>query len=262
MTSLPAAADPSEILTALHHSHDRLEALALTLGPEDVTGSAYPTDWTIAQTYSHLGSGAEIFSLLLAAGVAGSPPPEQEEFVAVWDVWNAKTPLAQVTDAVVEDAALLAAVDAMTPEQRSAFGVTMFNGPKDLAGFLQMRLGEHAVHTWDVRVAVDPTEPLTADAAGLILNSAPALMGFIAHPASDLDVAVHTTDPDRHLVLSLRADGSSLAEGDAPADAARLRLPAEAFVRLLYGRLDADHTPSVETDGVDLADLRTAFPGF
>ena len=39
-------------------------------------------------------------------------------------------------------------------------------------------------------------------------------------------------------------------------------LPAEAFVRLVYGRLDPDHTPSsVSADGVDLDLLRSAFPG-
>jgi hypothetical protein len=41
-----------------------------------------------------------------------------------------------------------------------------------------------------------------------------------------------------------------------------VRLPAEAFIRLLYGRLDPDHTPSsVTTDGADLDVLRRAFPG-
>jgi hypothetical protein len=39
-------------------------------------------------------------------------------------------------------------------------------------------------------------------------------------------------------------------------------LPAEAFVRLVYGRLDPDHTPaSVVTDGGLLSLLRAAFPG-
>jgi hypothetical protein len=34
-------------------------------------------------------------------------------------------------------------------------------------------------------------------------------------------------------------------------------------VRLVYGRLDAEHTPgSVKADGVDLDVLRSVFPGF
>jgi hypothetical protein len=40
-------------------------------------------------------------------------------------------------------------------------------------------------------------------------------------------------------------------------------LPAEAFVRLLYGRLDRDHTPAgITTDGLTLDQLRAIFPGF
>lgn len=265
VTSTPAASDPDSILAALHRSHDRLEAAALpltALSTEEVTQSAYPTEWSIADVLSHLGSGAEIFTELLSAALTSSPPPGQEEFVAIWDVWNAKTPLAQVTDALVTDAAFLAAVDATTPEERAAFGVEMFNGPKDLAGFLLMRLGEHAVHTWDVRVALDPSEGLPSDAAELILTTVPGLVGFAAHPTRDLDIAVHTSDPDRDLLLALRTEGSSLTEAAQTDAAARLRLPAEAFVRLLYGRLDADHTPAVDADGVDLDELRQAFPGF
>jgi hypothetical protein len=39
-------------------------------------------------------------------------------------------------------------------------------------------------------------------------------------------------------------------------------LPAEAFVRLVYGRLDPDHTPPLTSRQVDLDRLRRAFPGF
>jgi hypothetical protein len=39
-----------------------------------------------------------------------------------------------------------------------------------------------------------------------------------------------------------------------------LVLPAEAFIRLVYGRLDADHTPAV-AGSADLDALRAAFPG-
>jgi hypothetical protein len=39
-------------------------------------------------------------------------------------------------------------------------------------------------------------------------------------------------------------------------------LPAEAFVGLVYGRLDAGHTPPVENAGVEVDQLRPIFPGF
>lgn len=57
-------------------------------------------------------------------------------------------------------------------------------------------------------------------------------------------VGPHTTDPDL--------------------DATMWR-PAEAWLRLLTGRLDAGHQPAtvvIEFDGVTLDDLRRVFPGF
>ena len=39
-----------------------------------------------------------------------------------------------------------------------------------------------------------------------------------------------------------------------------LELPAEALIRLVYGRLDPDHTPAV-ADPALLDELRGVFPG-
>ena len=48
----------------------------------------------------------------------------------------------------------------------------------------------------------------------------------------------------------------------SPRDGQRqLVLPAEAFARLVYGRLDPDHTPPVEGDAESLDELRKVFPG-
>jgi hypothetical protein len=42
-----------------------------------------------------------------------------------------------------------------------------------------------------------------------------------------------------------------------------VRIPAEAMLRLAYGRLDPAHTPAaVEADPAVLDRLRTVFPGF
>jgi len=53
-------------------------------------------------------------------------------------------------------------------------------------------------------------------------------------------------------------------DGDAPPEPgpSELRLPAEALIRLVYGRLDEAHTPPAETAGIELDDLRQIFRGF
>jgi hypothetical protein len=51
--------------------------------------------------------------------------------------------------------------------------------------------------------------------------------------------------------------------GEQTADAAEATMPAEALLRLAYGRMDADHTPaSVVAKPADLEKLRAIFPGF
>jgi hypothetical protein len=71
-------------------------------------------------------------------------------------------------------------------------------------------------------------------------------------------VHVITSDPERRFVLRT-GEAVTLAPSDGDAGPQELRLPAEAFLRLVYGRLDPAHTPSAEGD---LADLRPLFPGF
>ncbi len=75
-------------------------------------------------------------------------------------------------------------------------------------------------------------------------------------------IAVETDSPSRNFVLTVDADGATLEPLDARSDADRLlALPAEAFVRLLYGRLDPEHTPPTADDPI-LEVLRRVFVGF
>lgn len=61
---------------------------------------------------------------------------------------------------------------------------------------------------------------------------------------------MRTENPDRRFALTLGTDSAQLTSArQAPADStptstASLRLPAEALVRLVYGRLDEHHTPT------------------
>ena len=71
---------------------------------------------------------------------------------------------------------------------------------------------------------------------------------------------MRTTDPGRDVALRLSADGVELGPGE-PGLAPDLELPAEALCRLVYGRLDPDHTPAFTGDGELLDSLRAVFPG-
>ena len=64
--------DPRALIGVLRNSHERLAGLVRPLTPEQLRAQSYDTDWTIAQVLSHLGSGAEIATLSLAAALGGN----------------------------------------------------------------------------------------------------------------------------------------------------------------------------------------------
>ena len=254
-------ASPDRLVAAYRASHDRLRALVEPLGPDDVRRGSYASEWTIAQVLSHLGSGAQIFCRRLAAALADAAPPTQEETQRIWDEWDAKSPDVQVADALVADRTWLDDLRALDPERLEA--VTIQFGPMKLGAetFLWMRLAEHALHTWDVAVVLDPAATVAPDAVEELVDGLPMMAARVAKPTVRTSVVVHTTSPERDLVLTLGDGVASLTPGSQ--GDARLTLPAEAFLRLVYGRLDAEHTPpEIEAEGVDLDDLRRSFPGF
>jgi uncharacterized protein (TIGR03083 family) len=246
-------------LDALRLSARRLRDIATGLSETELTGRAYPADWTVAQVLSHLGSAAVIMQRRLEDGLAGATTPD--DFApSIWDVWNAKTPVQQRDDGLAADDALLARIEAMTPEERERFVLSM--GPLTLgfSDFVAMRLNEHALHTWDVEVALDPAATLPPQVAELIVDNLELIARFTAKPTGDATtISVATVDPQRAFTVDLTADSVRFSP-ETSAASPDVELPAEAFIRLLYGRLDPDHTP----DGLDataISTLRRVFPG-
>lgn len=246
-------------IAALRESHDHLRALAGSLDSDQVRQRGYPAEWSIAQVLSHLGSGAEIGALTVRGGLAGTGAPDGSLYPAIWDRWNAKTPDAQAADALVADAELVALIEANAGSD-AQFAV--WSGPTDIAGVAADRLFEHAMHTWDVAVAVDRAAAVLPVAVPLLVDNIGRLVGFAAKP-KDWTGVVHVTtvEPSRELALTIGAESSvrPWAGGEAEAE---LHLPAEALLRLVYGRLDLAHTPAVTAKGIELDQLRATFPGF
>jgi uncharacterized protein (TIGR03083 family) len=253
---------PDPWISALRHSHDRLQALAGPLGADQLEQRSFASEWSIAQVLSHLGSQAEIFGLFLDAGLTGQDPPGPEQFPPIWEVWNAKDPQAQAGDALRADGETLRRFESLDADQRARLRLRAFGMELDTAGLARMRVSEHAIHTWDVAVALDPSATVAPDTVALLIDTVGQLAARAAKPdGKQRRLRVTTIDPERHFVLET-GEAVSLAESDDEEGLPELRLPAEAFVRLVYGRLDPAHTPPVEADGVDLDDLRQLFPGF
>jgi uncharacterized protein (TIGR03083 family) len=247
-------------LDALRASAARLRATVSSLDDSQLDTPAYPTEWSIAEVLSHIGSSAVIMQRRLEDALGGTPMPE--DFApGVWATWNAKASPAMARDAVEADGALVERLGSLTDDERSRFRSVIGPLELDAPAFVAMRLNEHAMHTWDVEVALDPAATLPPDATPLIVDNLDLLARFTARPTgADRTIVVHTTDPARAFTVTLAPERATFAAGDGgrPAD---LTMPAEAFVRLVYGRLDPSHRAAVEGDPTALDHLRLVFPG-
>jgi uncharacterized protein (TIGR03083 family) len=249
-------------IAALRESHDRLAAIVAGLTPDQFSAPAYPSEWSIAQVMSHLGSGAQIMAASVDAGLTGAPAPGREINQPIWDEWNAKAPQDQVRDGIESDRQLVARLGALDADQRQRLRFGSFLGEVDADELARLRLNEHAVHTWDIAVALDPAATIGAEAVPLVVDN----LGLAARFSGRGDeratvVRVTTTDPDRVFTLTLGKPVTITPDAGTTAQA-ELTLPAEAFIRLVYGRLDPAHTPDLTVHGIDLDTLRATFPGF
>ncbi len=249
--------------TALRASVDRLAALVGPLDDEAITGSAYPSAWTIADVLSHLGSGAVISARRIEDSLAGVDTPDDFN-PSVWDEWNAKSPRAQVDDALAADARLLELIGSTPVEDRARFRTAFGPVEVDWDTFVAMRNNEHQLHEWDVDVALHPDAVLDADGAEAVLGGLAMIAGFAARPEGDpRRITVATTDGGHVATVDVGADGVRYALDEGAGDDADVTMPVESFVRLVYGRLDPDHTPDAVTgDAAALDQLRRVFPGF
>jgi uncharacterized protein (TIGR03083 family) len=258
----------TELLTALWSSHRRLDQATRSLTDAQIAGPSYCTDWSTAQVLSHLGSGAQIFESLLEAGLAGAETPSREEFTKIWDIWNSMSPSEQARQSLIADATFLRRVEAVPADQLDSVQMSLFGTPADAARLLGLRLAEHAIHTWDVIVIRDPAAEVDGDAVARMVDGLELIAARTGKTeGGPLEVDITTTDPSRRFRLSvsdavmLTPSGAS-AGSETQTSTAEVRMPAAALVRLVYGRLDPEHTtPAVETDGVDLESLRSVFPG-
>ena len=257
------SSDPRALIGVLRNSHERLAGLVTPLTPDQLRAQSYDTEWTIAQVLSHLGSGAEIATLSLAAALGGRGQLDQGAFPAIWDAWNNRTPDMQAADSLTWDGEHISRLEQLTDAELDSIGLEFFGRQMDAAGLIRLRLSEHAIHVWDVAVSLDPGASVAEDAILPIMEQVTQLFRFVAKPAGDsFRVRLRTTAPDGDYLLDV-GESVTLSDWADGSDADReITLPAEALLRLFYGRLDAEHTPQYSAEGIELDRLRAVFPGF
>jgi len=245
--------DMPDRLNALRASVDRLTSLVRPLDDDAVTRPAYPVGWTIADVLSHLGSAAVISRRMVADTLSGARTPDDFN-AAAWAEWNDKSPRAKTDDGLAAIEAFTSGLEAVSRADRKRFALEMGPLELDWDAAVGMRLNEQVVHEWDVAVAIDSSATLPDDGAALVIDNLELIARFTAKPHGDPAVIeVATTRPDRAFAVVIEPDTVTLSPLPSATDP-NLTMPAEGFVRLVYGRLDAEHTPATVTG--DTTDVR------
>jgi uncharacterized protein (TIGR03083 family) len=250
-------------IATLAASHERLRALVEPLSGDQLRTPSFCDDWSIAQVLSHLGSQSEIISGMLVAARDGVEAPSTDDNPKVWARWDALAPEEQRASSLATNATELGHLQGLSEEQRADLQISLFGGMMevDAAGYARLRLNEHTMHSWDIAVTLDPTARLAPDAVGSILDAASTLVSYMGKPQGrSFSLRLELTGPDEVRALVVGEQVAIEPWADRPVDGT-LRLPAEAFVRLLYGRALDDDPWHLDSTAVTPADLRATFPG-
>jgi len=198
----------------------------------------------------------------------GATAPSGQDFnQKVWDRWNALQPQEQAAGFLELDAELVAALQALDDQQLDSMQFSVGSIPFPLAahGFVGLRLNEAALHSWDVRAAFEPLAVLQPEAAHVLTELLAGDLGFMLRfiakaEAVSEPAVVDIEDSGFGLVI----DGAISLTTSVSGVTATFTGPLESVVRLVGGRLGAQHTPEdvKVTGNVTLDELRSAFPGF
>ena len=253
------AALTDEALDALRQSVERLHGLVAPMDDGQLEAQAYPKEWSVADVLSHIGSSAVIMRERFARGLRGESIAD--DFApAVWDAWNAKSARAKADDALAADRLQLDELLGATADERSSFRFSMGPMQFDFGGLVGLRLNEHTLHSWDIEVVDDPAAELAPSGTRLVIDNLELIGRFTGKPQSDgRALKVHTTDPERDFTVTTGPDAVALQPGSSGDP--ELTLPAAALIRLVYGRLDPEHTPAIGGDAALLDQLRATYPG-
>jgi uncharacterized protein (TIGR03083 family) len=262
------ASSADRVIAALRSGHDDLAAKVARFTADDLAHSSGASEWDVSQVLSHLGSGAEIGLATLEAAISGGPAPDGDFNKGVWARWDNASRQERADWVVTSNEALVKRYEALDDEERESVRVSFawMPAPVDVAAAGTMRLSEFALHAWDVNVAFDPAATVAAEAAPLLLGQMAHMFAWVAKPehldGKEATLAVELTDVPQSFGLVL---GPEIALAESPADPdGTLKLPAEAWLRLVTGRLKPEFAPApIEIDGpLTIDELRRVFPGF
>lgn len=256
------------VIAALRSGYEGLADFVVTLTEADLAQPSGAAEWDVSQVLGHLGSGAEINQATITAAIAGKPNPGLDFARSAWARWDTMNRRDRADEFQNANEALIGLYESLDAHARDGLRIDMgfLPEPVDVATAGRLRLSEFTLHAWDVRVGFDATATLSAGGTAQIAARIGDMAGWLAKPDAVKEhavIRVRTTEPDLDLALRL-ADQVSVDSAIPERPDGTLSLPAEAWVRLVTGRLGPGYTPAgiTASGAADLDLLRRVFPGF
>jgi uncharacterized protein (TIGR03083 family) len=252
-------------IDAISESNARLEVVLGTTGGVTAAQATYCPGWSVADILRHLGSGAEIGLLNLSAALRGQEPPPRQRYGEIIELWGEKAEANLAEEAVSVNDNYVRILAALDDDALDALRVRLRGRDLNVSAFAGRRLFEHALHTWDIAIMRDPLATLSPMAAALLVDRVLGNLDMLASgpkpTTAPFSIAVSVSDVGHAFVLKVAPDVVAVESG-TDSDAT-LDISADAFVRLLSGRLDAAHTfPALAASSpTGLGQLRTVFAG-
>lgn len=250
------------VIAAIRLNHDTLVALVPTLTEQQLGSPSGASEWTIAQVLSHLGSGAEIGRKPVARAVGLEV--EEQDNQSIWARWDASSPADQASGYVAHDTTYVELLVRLSAEDKESAMVDLgfLPEPVPLVVAVGMRLNEVVNHVWDVQVGLDPAAEIDDTSAEVLVELYQGPLAFLLGFSAQADQVGHE--------VRLEAPGAGVEITDTVRVVeevvdpnATLTGPAGALVRLISGRLTAEHSHGVEVSGeATVEELRKVFPGY
>jgi uncharacterized protein (TIGR03083 family) len=262
----PLKGSPTAAVVELRNEHEALAALAQDLSESELEIPSFASEWTVAQVFSHLGSGGEINSSNLRGALGIEPRIPHDSYKQLWARWDALPPRRQVDEFRRWHAELVERFEQILESSHPDRDVETVMGTMSAAQLAEIRLREAAIHRWDIAVVLDPDSELRADSVRVLLNQLPGMMQRLADDeaadASPIDsVGLRATDHDMQYELQFLEEPTLREVGDG-APSAMLELTSETLIRLFYGRLrERDEAGIAERPPGLLLELRKIYKG-
>ena len=198
--------------------------------------------WAARDVVAHVAQALAFFNAATHAALDGQPPPPSDP--AQMQAAAAQL-LAQPRESVLH---ALAERNEGYCEYLDSLDVAALPTPVDLSFMVLpvwqlalVRMNEVVLHRWDIRSVQQPDVPVDSEGVPLALEMSlggaqiMATHGEKTNGTWQLDV---TGPGGGSVVVRVQGDQVSAQRGTAPEADVRLTLPAEALLRLLWGRLD------------------------